>query len=41
VVRPEYVDVPPAFFEQICNVTLAVDVMFVNGLPFFVTLSLS
>eukprot|EP00804_Cyclotella_cryptica_P007870 CCRYP_001432-RA/>CCRYP_001432-RA protein AED:0.43 eAED:0.43 QI:0/0/0/1/1/1/2/0/246 len=39
VVRPEYVDVPPTLFERIHNVTLAADVMFVNGLPFFVTLS--
>eukprot|EP00804_Cyclotella_cryptica_P009344 CCRYP_009005-RD/>CCRYP_009005-RD protein AED:0.36 eAED:0.36 QI:20/0.12/0.11/1/0/0/9/0/1019 len=39
VVRPEYVDIPAALFERIRNVTLAADVMFVNGLPFFVTLS--
>ena len=38
-VRPEYVSIPRAFYERIKNVTLAADVMFVNGLPFFVTLS--
>lgn len=38
VVRPEYVSIPLALFERI-RVTLAADVMFVNGLPFFVTLS--
>ncbi len=39
VVRPEYVSIPPALFERIQHVTLAADVMFLNGLPFFVTLS--
>ena len=39
VVRPKYVSVPPALFERIQNVTIAADVMFVKGLPFFVTLS--
>ena len=38
-VRPVYVSIPRSLFEQIKNVTLAADVMFVNGLPFFVTLS--
>ena len=38
-VRPEYVNIPRSLFERIRNVTLAADVMFVNGLPFFVTLS--
>eukprot|EP00804_Cyclotella_cryptica_P011815 CCRYP_021222-RA/>CCRYP_021222-RA protein AED:0.36 eAED:-0.92 QI:0/-1/0/1/-1/1/1/0/432 len=39
VVRPEYVGIPAALFERIKNVTLTADVMFVNGLPFCVTLS--
>jgi hypothetical protein len=38
-VRPEYVSIPRALYERIKNVTLTADVMFVNGLPFFVTLS--
>jgi hypothetical protein len=37
--RPVYVSIPRSLFEQIKNVTLTADVMFVNGLPFFVTLS--
>ncbi len=39
VVRPKNVSIPLALFERIQNVTLTADVMFVNGLPFFVTLS--
>ena len=38
-VRPEYVSIPRSLFERIQNVTLAADVMFVNGLPFIVTIS--
>jgi hypothetical protein len=33
-VRPVYVSIPRSLFEQIKNVTLAADVMFLNGLPF-------
>eukprot|EP00804_Cyclotella_cryptica_P001980 CCRYP_007408-RA/>CCRYP_007408-RA protein AED:0.36 eAED:0.34 QI:0/0/0/1/0/0/3/0/377 len=38
-VRPEYVSIPWALYERLRNVTIAADVMFVNGLPFFVTVS--
>jgi hypothetical protein len=38
-VRPEYVGIPDDLYERIKNVTLTADVMFVNGLPFLVTLS--
>ena len=38
-VRPEYVNIPRELYEQLKEVTLCADVMFVNGLPFFVTLS--
>ncbi len=38
-VRPEYVNVPRDLYERIKNVTVTADVMFVNGLPFLVTLS--
>eukprot|EP00804_Cyclotella_cryptica_P019912 CCRYP_007825-RA/>CCRYP_007825-RA protein AED:0.78 eAED:0.12 QI:0/-1/0/1/-1/1/1/0/255 len=38
-VRPEYVGMPKELYERIKNVTLTADVMFVNGLPFLVTLS--
>ena len=37
--RPEYVAIPCDLYEWIKNVTLRADVMFVNGLPFLVTLS--
>jgi hypothetical protein len=35
-VCPELVTIPPALFEQLQCVILAADVMFANGLPFFV-----
>ena len=38
-VRPELVSIPQQLYEQLRDVVLAADVMFVNGLPFFVTLS--
>jgi hypothetical protein len=38
-VRPEYISIPRDLYERIINVTLTADVMFVNGLPFFVTQS--
>ena len=38
-VEPEYVQIPRDFYELNKFVTLAADVMFVNGLPFFMTLS--
>jgi hypothetical protein len=38
-VRPVLVSLPRELFEHIKNVTLAADVMFCNGLPFFVTIS--
>jgi hypothetical protein len=38
-VRPEYVSIPLQLYEKLRDVTLCADVMFVNGLPFFVTVS--
>jgi hypothetical protein len=38
-VRPDYVKIPQQLFERLRDVTLTADLMFVNGLPFFVTLS--
>eukprot|EP00956_Cyclotella_meneghiniana_P035517 scaffold115573_cov38-Cyclotella_meneghiniana.AAC.1 len=38
-VRPQLVSIPQQLFERIREVVLAADVMFVDGLPFFVTLS--
>ncbi len=38
-VRPELVSIPQQLYERLRDVVLAADVMFVNGLPFFVTLS--
>eukprot|EP00804_Cyclotella_cryptica_P028113 CCRYP_010983-RA/>CCRYP_010983-RA protein AED:0.51 eAED:0.45 QI:0/-1/0/1/-1/1/1/0/258 len=38
-VKPEFVLVPWDLYNQIKNVTLTTDVMFVNGIPFLVTLS--
>eukprot|EP00956_Cyclotella_meneghiniana_P026461 scaffold57247_cov37-Cyclotella_meneghiniana.AAC.7 len=38
-VRPEYVTIPMQLYEKLRDVTLCGDVMFVNGLPFFVTVS--
>eukprot|EP00956_Cyclotella_meneghiniana_P039180 scaffold167175_cov42-Cyclotella_meneghiniana.AAC.1 len=38
-VRPEYVTIPLQLYEKVRDVTLCADVMFVNGLPFFVTVS--
>ena len=38
-VRPTYVTIPMQLYEKLRDVTLAADVMFVNGLPFFITLS--
>jgi hypothetical protein len=38
-VRPELVTIPRSLFERLQDVTLEADVMFVNGLPFFVTVS--
>ena len=38
-VRPEYSRIPLQLFERLKDVTLSADIMFVNGLPFFVTLS--
>ena len=38
-VRPQLVKIPQQLFERIREVVLTADVMFVNGLPFFVTLS--
>jgi hypothetical protein len=38
-VRPVLVTLPRELFEHIRNVTLAADVMFCNGLPFFVIVS--
>ena len=37
--QPEYVAIPSDLYERIKNFTLPADVMFVNGLPFLVTLS--
>eukprot|EP00804_Cyclotella_cryptica_P018594 CCRYP_011401-RA/>CCRYP_011401-RA protein AED:0.49 eAED:0.45 QI:0/0/0/1/0/0.5/2/0/135 len=38
-VRPEYVPIPRALNERVKDVTVAVDVVFVNGLLLFMTLS--
>jgi hypothetical protein len=38
-VRPEFVTIPQELYERVHDVVLAADVMFVNGLPFFVSLS--
>lgn len=38
-VRPQLVSIPQQLYERIQEVVLAADVMFVDGLPFFVTLS--
>ena len=38
-VIPEYLDIPRDFYQLHHFVTLTVDVMFVNGLPFLTTLS--
>jgi hypothetical protein len=38
-VRPVMISIPRDLYEHIKNVTLAADVMFCNGLPFFVTIS--
>eukprot|EP00956_Cyclotella_meneghiniana_P028301 scaffold65295_cov71-Cyclotella_meneghiniana.AAC.14 len=38
-VRPQLVSIPQQLYERIREVVLAADVMFVDGLPFFVTLS--
>lgn len=38
-VRPQLLSIPPQLFERIKEVTLAADIMFLNGLPFFVTMS--
>jgi hypothetical protein len=36
-VRPELVAIPRQLYERLKDVTIAADVMFLNGLPFFVT----
>ena len=38
-VRPEFVQIPPQLYERLRDVVLTADVMFVNGLPFFVSRS--
>ena len=38
-VRPLFVKIPTQLYEKLRDVTLAADVMFVNSLPFFVTVS--
>jgi hypothetical protein len=38
-VRLEFVTIPQELYERVRDVVLAADVMFVNGLPFFVSLS--
>jgi hypothetical protein len=38
-VRPVLISIPQSLFEKLQDVTLEADVMFVNGLPFFVTIS--
>ena len=38
-VRTEYTGVPPQLIKTFQNVTLAVDIMFVNKIPFFVSVS--
>ena len=38
-VRPMLVNIPQQLYEKLKDVELTADVMFVNGLPFFVTLS--
>eukprot|EP00956_Cyclotella_meneghiniana_P038953 scaffold162906_cov46-Cyclotella_meneghiniana.AAC.1 len=38
-VRPELIVLPQQLYERLRDVVLTADVMFVNGLPFFVTLS--
>eukprot|EP00956_Cyclotella_meneghiniana_P009213 scaffold12647_cov40-Cyclotella_meneghiniana.AAC.2 len=38
-VRPELIVLPQQMYERLRDVILTADVMFVNGLPFFVTLS--
>ena len=40
-VRPSFVQIPVQLYEKLRDVTLAADVMFVNSLPFFVTVSRS
>ena len=37
--RPELISIPQQMYERLRVVVLTADVMFVNGLPFFVTLS--
>jgi hypothetical protein len=38
-VRPEFITIPMELYEKVINVTLTADIMFVNGLPFFITQS--
>ena len=38
-VRPTYVQIPLQLYEKLRDVTLTADVMFVNSLPFFITVS--
>jgi hypothetical protein len=38
-VRPDLIRLPQQLYERLKIVTLAADVMFVNGLPFFITKS--
>jgi hypothetical protein len=38
-VRPEFITIPRELYEKVVDVTLTADVMFVNGLPFFITQS--
>ena len=38
-VRPNLITIPHQLYEKLRTVVLAADVMFVNGLPFFVTQS--
>jgi hypothetical protein len=38
-VRPELIEIPWDLFDRLKHVVIAADVMFLNGLPFFVTKS--
>ena len=38
-VRPEFVSIPQSLFDKLRDVMLVADIMFVNGLPLFVTKS--
>jgi hypothetical protein len=38
-VRPEFIKIPQQLFDRLRDVTLLADIMFVNGLPMFITKS--